>query len=179
MKFQHIDHNAQEKEYYIPYNALLNTIFKLEDGYFVAPQLYPIDGRKAIYFSIEYFIYNTSGKPIMFLEMKKTRDIHNISERVDADEQMRERYTLLSKDVDIPILYGISAFGTRIAVYQFHKSSREVLPRELIPTDPSIVTDIAPIDGWKDDIIDEEGYNNFMIMVNEVKRMVVDTYSFQ
>ncbi|KAJ3213805.1 hypothetical protein HK099_007178 [Clydaea vesicula] len=162
-RFQHIDHNAQEKEYYIPYNALLNTIFKLEDGYFVAPQLYRIDG----------------GKPIMFLEMKKTRDIHNISKRVDADEQMRERYTLLSKDVDIPILYGISAFGTRIAVYQFHKSSREVLPRELIPTDPSIVTDIAPIDGWKDDIIDEEGYNNFMIMVNEVKRMVIDTYSFQ
>ncbi|KAJ3219733.1 hypothetical protein HK099_004573, partial [Clydaea vesicula] len=80
------------------------------------------------------------------INKKKARNIYNISKRVNADEQMKERYTLLSKDINIPILYDINAFGTRIGTYQFHKNSREVLPRELISTNPPIVTVTAPIE---------------------------------
>jgi hypothetical protein len=57
--------------------------------------------------------------PVLILEIKPPSAFGSASKRREADEQLRQWFLLLHDHIEIPRLYGISAFGTRAALYQY------------------------------------------------------------
>lgn len=81
--------------------------------------------------------------PSIFVEIKAAGHSHNKSCRAAADEQMRERFKDLGNRVEIPILYGVSALGTKLCFYKFTKATAQLEPRRIFDG-ATIMVDTAP-----------------------------------
>ncbi|KAF8457389.1 hypothetical protein BGX38DRAFT_1086096, partial [Terfezia claveryi] len=66
---------------------------------------------------------------LFFSEVKPSGHIHHNSSLEAADLQMRERFRILFDDVEITLLYGVSARGTRLCVYTWNKGTRPITPK--------------------------------------------------
>ena len=102
-----------------------------------------------------------------FLEAKAAGHIRNDSSRTDADQQMRQRVYALRNDIEIPILYGVSAIGTKLCFYKYTKDTQELEPAP-IPDNATRMVDLAPRDRWNFDVLTPEGERKFR---GDVKRM--------
>ncbi|KAF7347064.1 RPN6-N domain-containing protein [Mycena venus] len=142
-------------EWYGPINTLLGYLFPPEQ-YEIAPQykgpVYPgsIDFTT---FYIVCFIHGNTKHPISFIEIKPAGHIHEKAARATADRQMRERFDRPIEGLVIPKLIGLSAIGSRFAVYEYDKASKELSPPEIV-RDPRIVNDTAPAERWAHDFLD-------------------------
>jgi len=104
------------------------------------------------------------------VEIKHPNDFVYDSNREEADLQLRRRFRDCANNLRIPILHGVSAFGTKLAFYRYHKATRQLEPRRISP-DPDILTDTAPREWWSHDILEEDGANRFRAVVDEIKAM--------
>ena len=104
------------------------------------------------------------------VEVKPPADVCFPSTRREADQQLRRRLVDNSVDTKIPVLHGISAFGTKIAFYNYDLATKVTEPRKITP-DPELVTDAAPEEWWAFDILEEEGAKKFQDVVENVKEM--------
>ncbi|KIL58578.1 hypothetical protein M378DRAFT_170396 [Amanita muscaria Koide BX008] len=93
------------------------------------------------------------------------------SKRQEADEQMRRRFRDLRQILAIPILYGISAFGTRLSFYEYDSATHVLQPEQILRSHPSILADVAPITRWDCDVLQLEGANRLRKVINQVKEM--------
>ena len=144
---------------------LLNTLFPPDSDYTVAPQLYSVwDSRDSVDFIFEVLL---EDKPVLFLEIKEPRKIAFKSAREEADNQMRKRMRDLAPSCPLDTLNGVSAFGTRLAFYAYDKQTA-ILPKRISP-DPERETDVAPLDHWDCDILEDEGGQRFQDLVAEIK----------
>jgi hypothetical protein len=158
------------KPFYGPWNRLLNTLFPPNTAFEVVPQYFPATtGRDAVDCVVLLLIYLDSS-PVFIVEVKDPNDFRFASKREEADLQMRQRVRDCADMLCIPVLHGVSAFGTKIAFYKYHQATRRLQPRRIIP-DPDVVTDTAPSEWWSYDILEEEGANRFRDVVDEVKAM--------
>ena len=71
----------------------------------------------------------------------------------------------------MPVLYGISAMGTRLSFYT--KPRDEAILPQQIPADTGMMTDTAPLERWDCDILEREGEKELRRVVNEIKRWQV------
>ncbi|RPB22696.1 hypothetical protein L211DRAFT_810499, partial [Terfezia boudieri ATCC MYA-4762] len=69
---------------------------------------------------------------------------------------MREGVDDLRDDVKIPILYGVSAMGTKLCFYKYTEDTGRLEP-ELILGHTKFVVDTAPRDRWEFDVLTDEG----------------------
>ncbi|KAF8430026.1 hypothetical protein EV426DRAFT_1357 [Tirmania nivea] len=166
------DGERDESMFYGPYNVLLNYLFPFEEKYVVVPQYKRPAQIKSVDFTT-IFLVRRNQHPVFFVEVKSSGSLHHISSREEADLQMRERFKKLFDDVQIKILYGVSAMGTKLCIYSLNKETRRLLPN-VIPSDPEIVTDTAPIDRWDVDIMTPEGEGRLRQVVDHVRTMCVE-----
>jgi len=163
---------TNEWEYYGPYNSLLNHLFPPSDDFEVCPYYKGPALPGSIDFTTIYVV-RWNKTPIFFIEIKPYPDLDHISPRKAADSQMRSRVVELSDVIAIPKLYGISALGTRLSVYEFTRGTRELTPHA-IPDNPNKLTDVAPKAWWKYGLFEEEGEAKVREIVAEVKDMVLN-----
>ena len=109
--------------------------------------------------------------PIFFVEIKTFVALNLGRARAAADDQMRTIFFDFSSDPLPPSkLIGISAMGTRFAVYEYTTNDHHLDPPRIIDH-PDIVTDTAPKERWRDDIMEDSGEAKFKALVNEAKEM--------
>ncbi|KIJ24786.1 hypothetical protein M422DRAFT_39007 [Sphaerobolus stellatus SS14] len=160
---------VDETEYYGPYNGLLFELFPSPEHFMIVPQYkrprYPQSADFSTIFTVQH-----RKQPVFFIEIKPSGHIRKLSERVSADQQMRERFDALSDEVNIPTLYGVSVLGTKLCVYTYETETSKLTPGE-IERDPKYVTDRAPAGRWNLDIMESGGEQRMREIVAHVKEM--------
>ena len=102
------------------------------------------------------FLVQHRESVVFFVDIKAAGHIDKSTPRAAADKQMRERADDLRDDVEIPILYGVSAIGTKLCFYKYTKDTQELEPAP-IPGHATRVVDTAPRDHWDFDVLTPEG----------------------
>ncbi|KAG1739829.1 uncharacterized protein EDB91DRAFT_1248586 [Suillus paluster] len=115
-------------------------------------------------------VVEVKHRPVFFMEIQPPASFIYDSRREEADEQMRKYFMDFAGNPAIPILHGVSAFGTRLSFYECDSATRIFQP-ELIEAHPPILADVAPITRWNCDVLQWEGVNRLMDVVNKVKEM--------
>jgi hypothetical protein len=165
-----------ENKYYGVYCKLLSIVFDtVTSKYTVEPQ-YPLPEAfqapsvPSVDFVVTYVIA-LDERPVFFLEIKPAGHVNLISTRLAADKQMRDIFRSLYELSGTPKLHGISVMGQRLAFYSMEIDGGHIVPEE-VPTTANFVVDTVPANRWELDIMTETGYQEFMTIVNDVKRMV-------
>jgi len=164
--FQKVPINPSAADFCGPYNKLLYTLFPTDTDYTVTWH-YPPNSREATNFILLHEVL-LEDKPVFVLELKPPQDLRYDSTRGDADEQIRRRLHDLRTECPLPILYGVSAMGTRLCFYEKHRDGPIEPPR--LPAHPELETNAAPQERWDCDILDDEGGRRFLSMVEEIKQ---------
>lgn len=141
-----------EKRYYAPYNKLLNSVFPSNTNFTVSPVV-------SVDFAVEYLVTieeHDRNTPILFIEIKDPTTLSSFSSRRDANEQMIHRFEQLISTCHIPILYGISAFGTKILIYTLNIETGNLTPT-FPPPHPRKININIKEDAWNLDILENEG----------------------
>jgi len=160
---------VDEVEYYGPFNGLLQEVFPSPEHFMVVPQYKHPTHPQSIEFTT-IFIVRRHKHPVFFIEIKPAGHIKKISDRAAADEQMRQRYDALVEEIDIPILYGVSALGTKFSVYTYESQTKTLTPPK-IEKDLRVVKDRAPANWWNLDVLTHEGEQRIRQIVDHVKAM--------
>ncbi|KAK7024010.1 hypothetical protein R3P38DRAFT_3317125 [Favolaschia claudopus] len=155
-----------ENVMHAPYNKLLNTLFPVDTDFAVIPNFQQINSTKsADYFmTFEIFLEN---KPVFVLSLQREKDFSVRSKRTAADDQLRLRLGDLIDVCPLPVLHGVSAFGTKLRFYSITKEG--LISPEYIPAaSPLYVTDTAPVGRWNHDILAAEGEAAFRRVVQAI-----------
>ena len=107
-------------EYYSPYNAILSHLFPIEEDYLVVP-LYKCPKQAQSVDFITVFVVRHQEHLVFFIEVKACRHTQHISSHEKAGFQMQERFQNLFDHVDISVLYGVSAIGSKLCLYVWIK----------------------------------------------------------
>ena len=142
-----------ESAYYGPYTRLLYHLFGIEDPFEITLQYnIPRDANDvAAMFTVEL-----NKHPVLFISVKPPSSFHLDSKRRQADDQMRDSFRDLRANLVTPRLPAISAFGTRVAVYEYIAATNAVTP-PAIAADPIFLNDLAPADRWNYDLLEANG----------------------
>ena len=157
---------TSEQPFYGPWNRLLNTMFPVDTIFEVVPQYLPVTSHGA--FDSFVLVIYAEAMPVFIIEVKPPDDFRLPLKRQEADVQIRKRLIDVADDVNIPMLHGVSAFGTKIAFYKYTPDARSMEPRS-ITSEPGLEPDTAPREWWAFDILEEEGAQKFRNVVEEVK----------
>lgn len=160
---------TSEKPFYGSWNRLLNTLFPPNTIFEVVPQFPAVMAREAVDFVILLLIY-VNSTPVFVVEVEPPANFRFISKRQEADLQLRKRFLDISPDMKIPVLHGVSAFGTKIAFYTYDCQTGRLEPGS-IATDLHTLIDTAPKEWWQYDILEQEGADKFRETVAAVKQM--------
>ncbi|KAF9444434.1 hypothetical protein P691DRAFT_677586, partial [Macrolepiota fuliginosa MF-IS2] len=102
--------------FYGPYNKLLHALFPTDTDFTVTPQYLQIGSTRVVNFLVTYEVL-PRNRPVFVLALKAPRELVYISNRQDADEQMRRRLADLRDTCPIPTLHGVCTMGTRLCFY--------------------------------------------------------------
>ena len=161
------DGRHDESRFYGPYNLLLNHMFPIDEGYMIVPRYKRREHSRSIDFEV-IFIVSHHEHPIFFVGAKPSGHIDNILPRRSADEQMRKRFLDLLGRLEVPILYGVSALGSKVCYYTYDEGSRRVSPK-VIKNEQKLVIDTAPADRWSLDIMTPDRGKKLREVLNHVK----------
>jgi len=167
----HEAHPDRENQLYGPFNMLLMELFPHAEGYQVAPQLKGPFTPGAIDYAI-MFLVRKDSQPILFFEIKPFAHLSKISTREHADQQIQHCFNdvIVHERCVIPKLYGISAMGTHLCIYDYEKETNTLSP-PLIPHNPTMVNDVAPLARWDLELLEPSGALRFWQIITEVKAM--------
>jgi len=170
-QFSTIPPNPRENDFFGPYNKLLSTLFP-PVSYTVAPRPhsslnYVLGSYGVADFSIGFEVL-LEDKTIFFMEIKEPQMLAFKSAREEADSHMRMRMADFGPDYPLDPLNGVSAFGTHLAFYSLDKQNR-IHPNYIRSHDHGKETDVAPVDRWNSDILEDEGSQRFQDLVAEIK----------
>ncbi|KAG2035015.1 hypothetical protein BDR03DRAFT_1093411 [Suillus americanus] len=144
-----------ENVLHAPYNKLLNTLFPVDTDFTVIPNFQEINSTKGASDYLVTFELFLENQPVFVLELKREKDFSVRSKRTTADDQLRGRLGDLIDACPLPVLRGVSAFGTKLCFYSITKAG--LISPEYILASPKYVTDIAPVGRWNYDILAAEG----------------------
>ena len=169
---------TDESVFYGPYTRLLYTLFSLDGPFEVMPQFkHPaLQGSTESIDVVTVLVVEVNRHPVFFIEITPPASFPYDSKREEADMQMRRRFRDLRHTLIIPRLYGISAFGTRLAFYEYDSATLSLTP-EVIQSHQSLFTDVAPANRWDCDILQPEGAKRFKSVVEKVKEMCAEVAS--
>jgi hypothetical protein len=158
-----------ENAYHGPYNRLLHHLFGLDGPFEVVAQYLNPDTPHAIDL-VSVFTVEIEKHPVLFIEIKPPSAFYVDSRREQADDQMREHFHKLRTKLTTPRLPGISAFGTRIALYEYTVATKTLTPRAIV-RDPEFFTDVAPAERWNYDILEADAIDKMYETVQDIKAM--------
>ena len=119
---------------------------------------------------VALFVVELNKHPVLFIEVKTPGSFCLNSKRKEADDQMRDRFRTLQHSIVMPRLPGISAFGTRLAFYEYETATTRVTPPAIVP-DLTYLNDVAPAERWTHDLLDANGAARIRQMVEDVLAM--------
>jgi len=152
------------------FEAIPGGVNGATDNYMISPQFKrPPEGCSIGFTTV--FIVQRAFHPVFFLEIKPPGDYTHRSSRAAADDQMRTRFFDLADVVELPVIHGVSALGTRLCFYSYTRDDN-VLDPPRIPPDVERMNDVAPAARWNFDILSDEGVARMTHVANEVKAMV-------
>jgi hypothetical protein len=167
---------SDENVYYGPYNRLLYHLFGFQGPFEVSPQ-YRIpqyirgDAFDAVSpFIVQFVDSNNELRPVFFIDVKPPASFGLDTNRKQADDEMRNHFRDLRPKLVTPKLPGISAFGTRLAFYEYEATTNILTPHAIVP-DPVILNDVAPAERWSYDILEPNGIAQLHEVVQDVKAM--------
>ena len=158
-----------ESQYYGPYNTLLSKSFPGSEHYLVVPQYKRPRRPESVDFTT-IFLIQQRQHPVFFVEVKAAGHIRNDSSCADTDQQMRQWVYALRNDIEIPILHGLCAIGTKLCFYEYTKDTQELEPVP-IPDHATRIVDLAPRDHWDFDVLTPKGERKFRGVIGDIKRM--------
>ena len=151
---------------YGPFTRLLYSLFSIDSPYEVMPQF-----KNEALQGFARIVVEVNRHPVFFVDIRPPDSLPYDSKRKEADEQMRLQFMDLRHNLAIPILHGISAFGTRLSFYEYDSATCVLQPEPEQAQHPSILVDVAPITRWDYDVLQQEGANRLRDVVNKVKEM--------
>lgn len=110
-------------------------------------------------------------RAVFFIRFKPPVTLFLDSKRKQADDRVRDHFRDFRHSLVTPCLPGISAFGTRMAFYEYVVANNRVTPRAITP-DPDFLNDVAPVEQWNCDLLEDEGNNRMRQVVQDVKGYV-------
>ncbi|KZT07352.1 uncharacterized protein LAESUDRAFT_651857, partial [Laetiporus sulphureus 93-53] len=140
---------------YGPYNKLLYTLFPTDSDFIVSPK-YLLGNNEGSADIIVSFEITLRQHPVLIVQVKPPQHLLLNSTREAADRQIRLRLIDFSGRALLPVLYGISAIGTKLCFFEFEKASRRMIPRR-ISGDPEFTIDVAPQKRWDSDVLEADG----------------------
>jgi len=159
-----------ESAYYGPYTRLLYHLFGIEGPFEIIPQYHvpqtPCDAIDVV----AMFTVELNRHPVLFIEVEPPSSFHLDSKRKQADDQMRNRFRDLRANLVTPHLPAISAFGTRVAFYEYIAATNAVTP-PAIAADPIFLNDVAPADRWNYDLLEADGIARMRQVAQDVRAM--------
>lgn len=165
--------NQIEKDYYGAYNKLLNSLFPPDSDFDVIPQFATSESNySSVDFVVTLFVAVRSTV-IFLLEIKPPRDLRHGSKRRAADEQISCRFRDTQEEVHVPVVHAVSAFGTKLAFFEYHKESRRIKPARLPEEGPDVISDTVPETWWDSDITEQAGAAKFQAVIDKVMRLSV------
>ncbi|EDQ98314.1 uncharacterized protein LACBIDRAFT_303964 [Laccaria bicolor S238N-H82] len=116
-----------------------------------------------------------NDETIFFVNAKAPKYLGNTYARFAADEQIRKRFYQGFESSPYK-MHGISAFGTNVSFYELEKENADghcgiIRPRPAAKYSEQILVDVIPKNRWDLNILDEQGYENFMEVVEEAKAL--------
>ncbi|THH08901.1 hypothetical protein EW146_g8848 [Bondarzewia mesenterica] len=137
--------------YYGPYNKLLSTLFPLDSDFIVSFNFLPgdVDGGEDLFISFEVTLYSTLSFP------------------GPADRQIHHRLMDMSGDAILPVLYGISAIGTKLCFYEHETAQRCMSPQHIL-NDPDLITNVMPKEQWDCDVLEADGEQRLRALVGQI-----------
>ncbi|KAF8330647.1 hypothetical protein F5887DRAFT_356328 [Amanita rubescens] len=171
-QFARASADASEVGFLGAYNALLCTLFHSNADFMVVPCRPTLSSSSPAKVTFVYeVVYGLDlGKPVLVLQPNALGNLRDRSTREALDRQIRARMTKLSVNCPMPVLYGISAVGSRFAFYT--KPRDEAILPQQIPADPGMTTDTAPLERWNCDILEREGEKQLRRVAKEIKAEV-------
>jgi len=158
---------TDESVFYGPYTRLLYHLFGVEGPFEISPQF---QTRSDAIDIVALFVVELNKHPVFFIEVRPPGSFTLDSRRKQADEQMRDRFRDLRHALVTPRLPGISAFGTRLAFYEYVAATNSLTPRAIAPDD-QFLTDVAPANRWDHDVLDANGTARVRQVVQDVIAM--------
>jgi len=151
-----------QNAYYRPYSTLLYKLFDVVRPFFVDSR-FDKNPRDATDVHATFTV-RFKGHPVLFIQLNEPSSFLLDSKRKQADERMRDRFLDLRPKLATPRLLGISAFGTRLAFYEYTAATNTLTPH-------AIAADVAPAHRWNYDILEADGVARMRQVVHDVKAM--------
>lgn len=148
-----------------PWNRLLNALFPVDSPFIVFPKFSPGEHCD----SIGLFTVQVYGNPVFAVEILPKENLRCPLSRGEADEKMRDFFRDTTPTLQIPVLHGVVAFGTKIAFYHLNTAKRTVDPPMIASPDQTdcVTNDGPPQDWWSDDITELTGASKFREIVRD------------
>ncbi|KZT50054.1 hypothetical protein CALCODRAFT_505105 [Calocera cornea HHB12733] len=170
---------ADETNWYSIATAILSMLFD-DVEWDIAPQAVPFGGSGDKIDYVVYFVkFRGSTVAVLTWEMKKAGLWEKYPDRLEADNQMRCRFSALYKtNIQVPFIFGISSIGPKLQPYIYDIDNSRVYPAR--PRRPSNESKEATIDRWfpvatqhwfQCHLFRESGVSLFSAMASEIKTM--------
>ena len=159
-----------ESAYYGPYTRLLYHLFGLDGPFEIIPQYHIPETPRDASDVVAMFTVELQKHPVLFIEVKPPSYFRLDSKRKQADDQMRDRFRDLRSQLITPRLPGISAFGTRLAFYEYTADTNALTPRAIAPSS-DFLNDVAPAERWNYDVLEAAGIDKMRETARDVRAM--------
>ena len=164
---------TDESVFYGPFTRLLYSLFSFDGPYEIVPQFKnaALQGAQESIDIVTVLVVQVHRHPVFFIDVKPSASLAYDSRREAADEQMRRRFRDLRQILTIPILHGISAFGTQLSFYEYDSASQVLKPPRVLHPNSDLLADVVPMTRWDCDVLHPVGANRLRNIVDQVKEM--------
>jgi hypothetical protein len=118
------------------------------------------------------FIVESNDRPVLFIEVDPG-NVKSRNARATVEGRVRRRFTELVDTMGVSKLYGIGALGSKLAYFTLEAETGRISP-PFLPQKNWYLGE-SPISRWDTDIMEEDGFEKFVAVVNEVKVMAGTT----
>jgi hypothetical protein len=156
---------TDETVFYGPYCRLLYHLLGL-DGQFEIHSQYRLVSTLNKVDLAAVFTFGLKKHPVLYIEVKPPNKFFYPFARMATDRQMRNRFQpALCGDLVTPRVPGISAFGTRMAFYEYATTTGTITP------DRGSRFKVAPAERWMYDFLEANGIAKLRQVTEDVRAM--------
>ncbi|KAF5342458.1 hypothetical protein D9611_001884 [Ephemerocybe angulata] len=157
---------TDEGPLYGPYLGLLKELFPTNDHYLTRSQVKrPPESIDCTRVFIVHRLVHRNTHPVFFLEIRPPGDYIDCSSRAAVDDHVRGWLVDLAHEAGLPIIHGVSAFGTRLCFYSYTRDNQHMDPPHTAP---------APAAQWNVELLSNDGAEEMTRVANDTKNMVAE-----
>jgi len=166
--FKGLDQPQFAYAYYEPYIALLNSLFGIGGPF---DTVWHFDKSPHDANDVHPTLTVTFNRhPVLFIQVNAPSSLCLDSKRKQAHERMRDYFLDLRPNLATPRLLGVSAFGTRMIIYEYTTATNTLIP-PVIAAHPKRPNRVPLADGWCYDLLRADGVAHMCQVFHDVRAM--------